>query len=176
MPETRDFGKASLLEADAIGPPGKRRFRLLILSNRGTAWLWLEKEQLQALGAVTDQLLTGLPALWTLVRPEAKVREPSPEFTRSPTIELTVGHLTLESDEAQQRFVLQIHDTEADPQEPPTLRCRVTRQQLIGLGDQVVALSAAGRQRCPSCGALLVKGEAHTCPGSNGHRPDTPID
>ena len=40
-----DFGRAHVLGAEAIGEPGNRRFRIYIRSQRGSASLWLEREQ-----------------------------------------------------------------------------------------------------------------------------------
>ena len=52
------FGPATRLQAQAIGEPGHRTFRLLIESDDGrAAALWVEKEQLQALGLAIEQLL-----------------------------------------------------------------------------------------------------------------------
>jgi hypothetical protein len=52
------FGPASRLQAQAIGEPGHRTFRLLVESDDGrAAALWVEKEQLQALGLAVEQLL-----------------------------------------------------------------------------------------------------------------------
>src|SRR5262244_282316 len=46
--EPHDFGRAELLDAEAIGQPGSRRFRLFARSGRGSAVLWMEREQLEA--------------------------------------------------------------------------------------------------------------------------------
>ena len=60
------FGPATRLQAQAIGEPGHRTFRLLVESDDGrAAALWVEKEQLQALGLAIEQLLAefqGVPA------------------------------------------------------------------------------------------------------------------
>ncbi len=52
------FGPATRLQAQSIGEPGHRTFRLLIESDDGrAAALWVEKEQLQALGLALEQRL-----------------------------------------------------------------------------------------------------------------------
>ena len=58
-----EFGPVVRIEADAVGPPGRRAFRLLATRADASAWLWVEREQLQALAMLIEQLLTGLPAL-----------------------------------------------------------------------------------------------------------------
>src|SRR3954453_8983222 len=58
-----EFGPVVRIEADAVGPPGRRAFRLLAVRTDASAWLWGEREHLQALVMLIEQLLTGLPAL-----------------------------------------------------------------------------------------------------------------
>src|SRR5690348_18445014 len=53
----RDFGRAEMLGAEAIGEPGARRFRLFARGRRGdTASLWMEKERLEALAIAMERL------------------------------------------------------------------------------------------------------------------------
>ena len=53
----RDFGHADVLEPEVTGEPGQRTFRVLVMSGRESAALWLEKEQLAALALAIRQLL-----------------------------------------------------------------------------------------------------------------------
>ena len=55
--DLQELGRAELLDAEAIGQPGNRRFRIYARSSRGTASLWLEREQMEALSLAIDQLL-----------------------------------------------------------------------------------------------------------------------
>lgn len=166
--EQYDFKLVTRLEPDAIGEPGKRRFRLLIESGEGTACLWLEKEQLQALALAVDQLLAPLATLWS------RNPQPSPQahseigFVSHPTAEFQVGRLALGYDEERQEFILLVHDAEADQEGPATLTCRATRSQLRAASQAINSLAAAGRPRCPLCGQPM-EGVAHVCPGTNGH-------
>ena len=62
-----DLGPNSDLEAqrlrvEAIGEPGQRRFRLLALMDGETYIVWMEKQQLQALGLALEQMLEQLPS------------------------------------------------------------------------------------------------------------------
>src|SRR4051794_40948754 len=53
-----DFATVNRLEAEAIGRPGQRTFRIILGNERGeTAVLWIEKEQIQALGDAIERLL-----------------------------------------------------------------------------------------------------------------------
>ena len=56
----RDLGPILLLEAEAIGEPGRRTFRLVAANEDELAHIWIEKEQLQALGIAIDQMLATL--------------------------------------------------------------------------------------------------------------------
>ncbi|MEZ4571092.1 MAG: DUF3090 family protein [Thermomicrobiales bacterium] len=56
----RDFEQVTRVEAESIGPPGQRRFRLTIENDDECVYLWLEKQHLQALGHAFEQILTHL--------------------------------------------------------------------------------------------------------------------
>src|SRR5439155_23259877 len=63
-----DFGLVDAVDAEAIGEPGHRTFRVRARAGNTFAALWIEKEQLAALGRGISQLLAdrslrrGLPA------------------------------------------------------------------------------------------------------------------
>ena len=75
------------MQAQAIGEPGHRTFRLMVESSDGrAAALWVEKEQLQALGLAVEQLLAEnrlqvlalLDAVPTRIVTEADLRDVDP--------------------------------------------------------------------------------------------------
>ena len=159
------------LEADAVGPPGRRAFRLLALRDGASAWLWVEREQLQALAMLIEQLLSGLPALdlRAVQAPTAPTQGKQPSTPSvPPDVEFKVGQLALGFDESQKLYLLLAHELESDPDGPPRFSCQATRQHLRALGESILPLLAAGRPRCPMCEAPLgpVK---HVCPRANGH-------
>ena len=163
-----EFGLVTRLQAESVGEPGSRRFRLLVEAEPGSALLWLEKEQLQALGLAIDQLLAPLATIWAR-NPTPPQPPPAPTgFPLSPTLEFKIGRLALGFDEESQQFAFLIHDAEADQEGPATLTCRATRAQLRALSQAIAVIIAAGRPRCPLCGQPL-EGESHVCPGTNGH-------
>lgn len=55
-----EYQELTVLEAEAIGEPGQRRFRLIAGVGLDLVSLWMEKEQLQALGLAIEQLLEQL--------------------------------------------------------------------------------------------------------------------
>ena len=52
-----DFGLVDVVDAEAIGEPGQRTFRLRARSGAMRAALWMEKEQLTVLGRAISRLL-----------------------------------------------------------------------------------------------------------------------
>jgi uncharacterized repeat protein (TIGR03847 family) len=166
-----EFGPIERLEADAVGPPGRRAFRLLAIGSRGVAWLWVEREQLQALAMLVEQLITGLPALdlrsaQVQAKPQAGGQGSPPAMP--PDVEFKVGQLALGYDEAQRVYLLLAHEVDADPDGPARFSCQASRPQLRSLASSIAPLLAAGRPRCPACEAPLGAGK-HLCPRSNGH-------
>jgi uncharacterized repeat protein (TIGR03847 family) len=136
-----------------------------------TAWLWVEREHLQALAMLIEQLLTGLPAL-DLRATQVQGQPPTPareaESSLPPDLEFRVGQLALGYDEAEHRYLILAHDIESDLEGPARFTCQATRSQLRTLAQSIVPLLAAGRPRCPACGDPLGAGQ-HICPRGNGH-------
>lgn len=165
-----DLGSVSRVAADAVGDPGQRRFRLLAASDDGTAVvLWLEKEELQALAAAIEQLLlqlAGDPRLETL-RPAPPPGPSASEFPAQPNVEFAVHRMALGYDEGRQTYFLLVHDSDADPEGPPTLIMAVNELQLRQLRQQAATVCAGGRPRCALCGEVL--GDRHVCIRANGH-------
>ncbi len=167
-PERHDFDVVARIETDAVGRPGNRRFRIIVQNDTQTAFLWLEKEQLQALGLAVDQLLMKVRVLWSASDPKSRTESASPSFTGTASLEMRVGRLGLGFDDTSKLFVLVAHDVESDPDDPPSFRCLCSRGQLSKLSESITEVLASGRPRCPVCGSPL-EGGSHFCPGSNGH-------
>ena len=164
-PAAHDMGDVDEIDVESIGQPGQRTFRLLAERGPETASLWLEKEQLQALGLIIDQHIArlsrgGAPreaALLTLAG-----RFPSPA-----TIDFKVGRMALGYDTERRKFVFSAYDIEDPEQEAPRFSCAAGGSQVAALSIKIMDVVAAGRPRCPLCGAPI-EGK-HVCPGSNGH-------
>ena len=167
--ETFDLGRATGILADAVGEPGNRRFRLLARNEVELANLWVEREQLMAMAAAIDKLLTELPEGGsTEDDPDRPPREGALPFDLRPSIEFRVGQLALGFDEQSKLFVLLAHDVDSESGTAPTFKCQLTREQLQTFGFAVYALVAAGRPRCPICGGATDAGP-HDHAQSNGH-------
>jgi uncharacterized repeat protein (TIGR03847 family) len=172
------FGPATRLQAQAFGEPGHRTFRLMVESDDGrAAALWVEKEQLQALGLAVEQLLAEFKGKLTTRPPQ---QPPVETFPPNPTIDFKVGRLALGQDESEletgPRYVLLVYDLEGsaseeeEPSQPATFACRATREQLRALSKNIAEVVAAGRPRCPLCGEPMDgKDKSHGCVRGNGH-------
>ena len=159
-----DLGRAWRITAEALGPPGERHFQLLVDAERGTAVLWLEKEQLYQLGMAIKRLMATLE--------EAAGEEtglPSGEPLQENSFDFKVEQLALGHDDRRGLFLLLAHNMEDEEDAPPVLGCWATRQQMDVLSDRAFEVCAAGRPLCRLCGIPLNPGQEHMCPRSNGH-------
>lgn len=174
-----DLGPNSDLEAqrlrvEAIGEPGQRRFRLLALMDGETFIVWMEKQQLQALGLALEQMLEQLPS----TGPELGTTGPPLEFDLRTRRQFRAGRMELGYDETTDSLVIVAHDINDEPETddltideiPASFACRITREQAREISADAAAVVAAGRPRCSMCGAPMGPGN-HVCPQQNGHYP-----
>ena len=164
--ELYDFGQVRALNAEAIGPPGQRRFRLNVQNDEASAALWLEKEQLVALATAMEQQLVRSPSQRRR-REAGAEEEPAPPFPLNPSLELQVGQIALGYDEVRELFVLQIYAAEANEEGQATFGCAADLRQVRRLIHEIGQLMTSGRPVCPLCGAPMQG--PHICPRSNGH-------
>lgn len=158
-------GDVVRVAVEAIGEPGQRRFRLLAVIDQDTHVVWLEKQQLQALGLALEQVLDQLPDAPPSFESGASVAG----FDLDTRSQFRAGRMELGYDEAHDRLVVIAHDLEA-AEAGARLTCRLTRQQARVLSAEAATVVAAGRPICPLCGNAMGPGP-HVCPGQNGHLP-----
>ena len=172
MPEPRiEFKYVSRLNAEALGKPGQRTFRILAESGPRSAVMWLEKQHLFQLAVAIRQLML------------ASEREEAPEdvqvgddhlSTPSGPLEFQVGKISLGEDIVTGKVIMEAHDLEDGDQgadEQATLRVWITRTQAQALAEEALEVCAAGRPLCPLCGSPM-DDQGHTCPRTNGHHRD----
>lgn len=180
-----DFAAVNAIDAESIGTPGKRTFRIRILCGDDSASLWVEKQQLAALGEAIPRLLEQLQT------PDQHADQ-NPEtigyFPDDPTVEFKVGRFALGYSADEDRLVLLAHDLnvelegEAEEEEeeeeeeeieeeatPPTFMCRFTREQARQLSDACTDAVAGGRPLCMIC-HRPIDPDGHFCPRTNGHQ------
>lgn len=155
---------AERIQIEAIGQPGERRFRLLAIVNGQTYAVWMEKQQVSALGMALEQMLERLPD----VGPGQPSAPGLREFDRETRKQFRVGRMELGYDEEEDRLVIVAHDLNSQDEDDATFACRMTREQAHELSAEAAAVVAAGRPRCTMCGEPMGPGP-HVCPQQNGH-------
>jgi len=165
MPLT-EFGPVQHLSADAVGQPGQRRFRLRAISQDGAyAFIWMEKEQLSAIGEAIDTTLEHAGAEGAPPGPG----EVEPVFPLEANYDLDIraGRLSLGLNEETRRLVVMGAAPPTDV-EGEAISLEFDFDTARRLRAQIEEVVAAGRPPCPFCGAPIDP-EGHVCPRSNGH-------
>lgn len=170
------FLDAQRLRVEAIGDPGQRRFRLMAVVGGDTFVVWMEKQQLQALGLALEQMLEQLPDRG----PEVAPTSVPIDFDDDTRRQFRAGRMELGYDEGQDRLVIVAHDLNEDEEDADPIvaerdgevsfACRVTREQAREMSADAAAVVSAGRPRCTMCGRPMGPGP-HVCPQQNGHLP-----
>lgn len=164
MAEPRvQFTNVSSLNAEALGEPGRRTFRILASSGTSSATIWLEKEQLIQLALAVNQLMATLPKESA---PTTKIDDR--EAPDASSLDFKAGKIVLGHDNRAGRFMIDAHDMESDDEENATIRVWGDRTQVKAFADEALEVCAAGRPLCPLCGGPI-NPEGHTCPRTNGH-------
>ena len=164
-----DLGVAEVLEAEAIGPPGQRRFRLRVTAGDKTASVWCEKTQVSALAEAIQQVLARHRRPSDGRRPAALPLEPFPDRA---THDFLAGRLALGYDDDADTITLFATDVERDsPTGTPTLRVDIDRRVARLFTVQAEETVAGGRPSCPLC-RQPIEGSEHLCPRTNGHAED----
>jgi uncharacterized repeat protein (TIGR03847 family) len=165
-----EFDNVERAEAEAIGEPGQRRFRMIFANGMDTAVLWLEKQQLQALGMAFEQMIAQLRAA-SVEEARFTAADPGPVGpVPGSASEFQVGRIAVGFDETSSRVSIFVHDFEAGEDDPPNVVVRLTLPQAGTLATQIEQVVAAGRPLCPRCGQPIGP-EGHVCPHDNGHFP-----
>ncbi|HEX6031783.1 MAG TPA: DUF3090 family protein [Tepidiformaceae bacterium] len=169
MSETRELGPVVQISAEAIGQPGQRRFRLQALSAEGdSASLWLEKEQLVALGEAIENVLKQEG--YQYQRLPLDDAEPEPVFPLSAQIDFQLIQLSMGVNRETQRIVLIGADSAPEEDDAISVTMEIDYRRGYELRRQIADVVSAGRPPCPLCGAPLDP-SGHICPRSNGHHP-----
>lgn len=152
-----DLGVCSLVEPESVGPAGQRFFRIRAAGERGSALLWLEKEELRELAEAVKRILgasvraTGEPVASAAPNDRA-------DFNHKVTA-LSIGH-----DRDSGRYMILAHCSD---EEGDAIAMWMERDVLDWLADRALEVCDAGRPRCAFCGAPLSDSARHACPRSN---------
>ena len=158
-----DLGVCHLITAESVGPSGQRFFRLRTEAQHGSALVWLEKEQLYELAMSIKQLLRTEVG-------ESFSDDPPTGGDASADHDFKAAQLALGHDTERDLYVIMAHERANDAQ--ATVAMWMAPQQIDALADHAFWVCAAGRPRCPLCGAPINEGEPHVCARTNGHAKD----
>jgi uncharacterized repeat protein (TIGR03847 family) len=153
-----DLGVCAVLEPEAIGASGSRRFRLRVAAENGTALLWLEKEELHEL-ALTVKRMLGTP-----VEPTGGANVLVDGDTRA-DFDFKVAGLALAFDRDSGRYMIIAQVTDEDEDDGVALWSDV--ELLNRMADRAIEVHDGGRPRCALCGAPLRGDGSHVCPRAN---------
>jgi uncharacterized repeat protein (TIGR03847 family) len=149
---------------EAIGEPGQRRFRIITASNGETTIMWMEKQQLDALGQAIEQILLQVGDIPSSA-PDASSSAP---FDVTTLNQFRVGRLEIGFDQEHDRILIIAYDIESDEDEAPSLAGLFSRSLAKSISEEAAKVVAAGRPRCVLCG-LPMGPEPHACAQQNGH-------
>ena len=168
-----DFGLVDAVDADAVGPPGQRHFRLRARVGDQYASLWLEKEQLIEIGRIFSRLLAERS------RQTGRVREKSGSihsFPEEPQVDFQIARAGFDYNSEREHLIFIADEQTADDRaSSPTFRMEISRGQAVGFIKNISGLVASGRPLCPLCKSPLEICEATICPQKNGHSLELPI-
>jgi uncharacterized repeat protein (TIGR03847 family) len=168
-----EFDSLDVLEAEAIGEPGNRRFRLIVGTADDLISLWMEKEQLHALGLAIEQLIEQLQTTGLSDTEIESIRAPLTIPVPPTAPDYQVSKMAIGFDEEKRRIAIFAHDLEQPDEDDPVFSARVSLENASALSEQIAEVVAAGRPRCPRCGAII-EPDGHVCPHDNGHFPWQP--
>ena len=164
-----DLGLAAVLEAEAIGPPGQRRFRLRVIAGETYASIWCEKLQVSALAEAIQQTLARHRQPGDGRRPAPPPLEPFPDRAEH---DFQAGGIALGYNEDADLITVFATDIDAPgPNPTPTIRVDVDRRAARLFTVQAEQAVEGGRPTCPLC-TQPIEGDAHLCPRTNGHAED----
>ena len=162
-----NFGALSRVNAEAIGEPGERTFRLVLESGAASGCLWLEKEQLYQLATYIKEIVSAVSGSGKTTGGEV----PEPRRSAEPSVvDFKVGSLSIAHDSSSNCLLLLAHDIEQTEESDATLSFWITLEQGDELAKESLKVCAAGRPRCFLCGQPI-NADGHTCPRANGHAP-----
>lgn len=150
--------------AEAIGLPGAREFRLQIVGAAGeSASIWLEKEQLSALGEGIETTLDKEG--YQYQRLPLDDAEPPAIFPSAPDVDFKAGQLSLGINSEEQRLIVIASARVDDGDE---IQCEVDFRRSHELRRRIVEVVSAGRPACPLCTGPMDP-DGHVCVRTNGH-------
>jgi hypothetical protein len=158
------FNNVDNIECISIGSPGSRTFYLSADNIDAKVKIWLEKEQLIAIGLL-------------LKNPENSILDRSDIDERDSEFNLDVKGINFSLNSDSQTYILYFECLDiqnVDDIQEIKLNILLNQGKAEDLADQILKVCASGRKKCPLCS--LPKNQDGTCDGKscvkkNGHIP-----
>lgn len=145
--QRREFDDVVRVVAEAIGEPGQRRFRLVVSTQSEAALLWMEKQQLQALGVAFEQILAQLEGAGVVANLlPVTGEEPDAPLILGPN-EYQVGRLAVGFDEERNVITILAHEITDEDEEAPSFVCHITPDQSGALAMQIRRTVTSGARQ-----------------------------
>lgn len=170
MADDFELDPVDWISAGAVGEPGQRTFYVQARKDGELVALVVEKGQVAALAQLAQQLLGNAGVVVTPDDLDAAAQglvEPVEPAWR-------VGALSLGSDAAGERFLLEAEQLVDEDEDGAVARFWMGRGDLVGLAAHAAwSVQAGARERCRFCGRPIDAVLGHVCPATNGHGPLT---
>jgi uncharacterized repeat protein (TIGR03847 family) len=176
MSRSFELPEADWATVGTVGEPGQRTFYLQARQEDQLLTLKLEKQQVAALAHFLGEVLADLPVV--------EGETPATALMEPVLAEWPVGTMQLSYDNVADRVVIMAEEigppSEEEAGEDPDLRgdvdlgvarigiTRTTAAAIVRVGAELVE---AGRPICGLCGRPMDP-EGHSCPKTNGHKPN----
>ena len=175
LEQSTHLGIVDILHVLTYGEPGQRTFNITVESERGSAVVWLEKEQLYN---VAFSLANALEEM-----------DPDAEIAGDTSIDIPpdsegdvnfkAARIAMQYDARSKVFLfaaagISMEDMELgieDP-DPVILQFGFSHQQGVHLASRGMEIVAAGRPICSYCHLAINQDEEHICERRNGHDID----
>ena len=168
--ELLDLGLAESIVPEAIGRPGERKFKITVISHRGSATIWMEKEQLFQVAAALKQFLSSRSAISNATNYVSRSGDPLSVISE----EFRAGDMSLSHDARSDVFTVAVTDIESehegdDEEDAVAMQFSFTRVSADKIADVALQVVAAGRKPCPLC-SVPQDPKGHFCVRKNGRR------
>ena len=175
MEHSTHLGIVDDLQVLTFGMPGQRTFNITANSDRGSAVVWLEKEQLYNIAFSLSNALEKMDQDEEIADRSLSDMPPDSEGE----VEFKAARIAMQYDSGRKVFLFaaagvgldEIEAGEEDP-DPVILQFGFSHQQAVFIAQRGMDIVAAGRPICPYCHIAINPDEDHVCERRNGHDID----
>ena len=175
MDQSTHLGIVEDLQVLTYGEPGRRTFNITAHSQRGTAIVWLEKEQLYNISFSLGNVLEKID-------PEDEIADmslPDIPIDSEGDVEFKAARIAMQYDASRRVFLfaaagIDLEQIEASEDDPDSiiLQFGFSHQQAFFIARRGMEIVAAGRPICSYCHIAINQDEEHLCERRNGHDID----